>query len=160
MADLACVYTYTASGGTIVFNDGDLGDGTDKFWLQNIQGLDGPNGRASVDNVPMGHGSLIHAAWLSGRTPVLEGVIVIETVPLSSSGCQTALNEMEDNLRAAVESNVAPTSATLAWTPTGQSAQSLTVFHNFQPRLDVTPIENFALRQFVFGLISATGTLA
>lgn len=159
MADLACTYTYTASGGTIVFNNGDLGDGTDKYWLQNIQGLDGPNVRAPTDNVPMGNGSLLHTFWTSGRTPVLEGVIVIETVPLNSADCQTAINEMEDNLRAAVESNVA-SSATLVWTPTGQSAQSLTVFHNAQPRLDITPIENFALRQFVFGLIAATGALA
>jgi hypothetical protein len=50
--------------------------------------------------------------------------------------------------------------ATLAWTPTGQSAQSLTVKHNGQPRLDIVPVENYALRQFVFGLIAATGSLA
>ena len=139
MADLVCTYTYTAPGGTIVFNNGQLRDGTDKFWLQSIQGLDGPNVRAPVDLVPMGNGSLLHAFWLSGRTPVLEGVLVIESVPLNSSGCQTALNEMEDNLRAAVESNIAAT-ATLAWTPTGQSSQSLTVKHNGQPRLDFTPV--------------------
>lgn len=159
MADLACIYTYTASGATIVFNNGQLGDGTDKFWLQNIMGLDGPNVRAPVDNVPMGNGSLLHSFWLAGRTPVLEGVLIVESVPLNSSACQTALNEMEDNLRAAVESNVAAT-ATLAWTPTGQAAQSLTVKHNGQPRLDITPIENYHLRQFVFGLVAATGSLA
>lgn len=159
MADLATTYTYAAAGGTVVFNNGDLGDGTDKFWLQSIQGLDGPNVRAPVDAVPMGNGSLLHAFWLAGRTPVLEGVLIIESVPLNSSACQTALNVMEDALRAAVESNVAA-AATLSWTPTGQTAQSLSVFHNGQPRLDVTPIENFHLRQFVFGLIAATGSLA
>lgn len=159
MADLATTYTYTAPGGTIIFNNGDLGDGTDKFWLQSIQGLDGPNVRAPVDPVPMGNGSLLHSFWLSGRTPVLEGVLIIESVPLTGSACQTALNVLEDQLRAAVESNVAAT-ATLAWTPTGQAAQSLTVKHNGQPRLDIVPIENFHLRQFVFGLIAATGSLA
>lgn len=159
MADLATPYTYTASGGTIIFNNGQLGDGTDKYWLQSILGLDGPNVRAPVDNVPMGNGSLLHSFWLSGRTPVLEGVFVIESVSPWGADCQEALNEMEDNLRAAVESNVAAT-ATLAWTPTGQSAQSLTVKHNGQPRLDITPVENFMLRQFVFGLIAATGSLA
>jgi hypothetical protein len=159
MADLVTTYTYTASGGTIIFNNGDLGDGTDKFWLQSIQGLDGPNVRAPVDLVPMGNGSLLHSFWLSGRTPVLEGVLIIESVPINSSACQTALNVMEDNLRAAVESNVSAT-ATLAWTPTGQSAQSLTVKHNGQPRLDIVPVVNYALRQFVFGLIAATGSLA
>lgn len=160
MPDYVTTYTYTASGGTIVFNAGALGDGTDKFWLQNIGGLDGPNVRAPVDNVPMGNGSLIHAAWLAGRTPLLEGVLLIESVPRNSSLCQTALNEMEDNLRAAVESNLAPTSASLAWTPTGQSAQSLTVFHNGQPQLTITPSDNWQTRTFAFGLIAATGSLA
>lgn len=159
MADLACAYTYTASAATINFNAGALGDGTDKFWLQSIMGLDGPNVRAPVDNVPMGNGSLLHSFWTAGRTPVLEGVLIVESVPLTGSACQTALNVMEDALRAAVESNVAAT-ATLAWTPTGQAAQSLTVKHNGQPRLDITPVENFHLRQFVFGLVAATGALA
>lgn len=160
MPDFVTTYTYTAPSATIIFNNGALGDGTDKFWLQDIQGLDGPNGRAPVDPVPMGNGSLIHAAWLSGRTPLLGGVLLIESVRRNSLECQTALNEMEDNLRAAVESNIAPTSATLAWTPAGQSAQSLTVFHNFQPRLDIVPSDNWQTRTFVFGLISATGSLA
>ena len=80
MPDFVTTYTYTASGATIIFNNGDLGDGTDKFWLQAIQGLDGPNVRAPVDQVPMGNGSLLHAFWLSGRTPVLEGVLLIESV--------------------------------------------------------------------------------
>lgn len=158
MADLATTYVYTTFGGTITFNDGDLGDGTDKFWLQSIQGLDGPNVRAPVDSVPMGDGSLLHTFWLSGRTPVLEGVLVVESVPRSSGACQTALNVMENALRTAVESNVSA-GASLAWTPTGQSSSSITVYHNAQPRLDFVPIEDFALRQFVFGLIAASGTI-
>lgn len=157
MPDYVCPYTYTAPGATIIFNNGQIGDGSDKFWLQNIMGLDGPNGRAPVDNVPLGNGSLLHSFWLSGRTPVLEGVLLVESV--GQADCQEAFNEMEDNLRAAVESNVAA-SATLAWTPTGQSAQSLAVFHNFQPRLDITPSDNWRTRTFVFGLIAATGSLA
>lgn len=159
MPDFITTYTYTASGATIIFNNGALGDGTDKFWLQGITGLDGPNVRAPVDNVPMGNGSLLHPFWLSGRTPVLEGLLLIESVPRNSSLCQTALNEMEDNLNAAVTSNVAA-SATLAWTPTGQSAQSLTVFHNGQPTLSFTPSDNWNTRTFAFGLIAATGSLA
>lgn len=159
MPDFVTTYTYTAPGATIIFNNGDLGDGTDKFWLQDIQGLDGPNVRAPVDQVPMGNGSLLHAFWLSGRTPVLGGVLLIESVRRNGPLCQTALNEMEDNLRAAVESNVAAT-ATLAWTPTGQSAQSLTVKHNGQPQLTITPSDNWQTRTFAFGLIAATGSLA
>lgn len=158
MADLICTYTYTASGGTIVFNSGTLGDGTDKFWLQNISGLDGIGVRAPTDLVPMGDGFLLHPFWKEGRLPVLEGVLIIESVALTSSACQTALNEMEKDLRVAVDSNVSA-SATLAFTPTGQSASSLTVYYNGQPRLDITPIENYHLRQFSFGLVAASPNL-
>lgn len=159
MPDFVTTYTYTASGGTIVFNNGQLGDGTDKFWLEGIQGLDGPNVRAPVDSVPMGNGSLLHAFWLSGRTPVLEGKLLIESVPLNTSACNAALQVLEDALVAAVTSNVSA-SASLAWTPTGQTAQSLTVFYNGQPRLDITPSDNWNTRTFAFGLIAATGSLA
>ena len=159
MPDYVVTYSYATSGGTITFNNGDLGDGTDKYWLQGIQGLDGPNVRAPVDLVPMGNGSLLHSFWLAGRTPVLEGVLLVESVRHNSSECQAAFNVLEDALRAAVESNVAA-SATLSWTPAGQTAQSLTVFHNGQPRLDITPTDNWHTRTFVFGLVSATGSLA
>jgi hypothetical protein len=157
MADLITAYTYTTSGGTIIFNNGTLGDGTDKFWLHNVGGLDGPNVRAPIDHRPQADGSLLHRFWMAGREPVLEGVLIIETVPLQSSSCQTALNVMEAALRDAVESNVGA-SATLAWTPSGQAAASLTVYHHGIPRLDITPIENFHLRSFVFGLVSASAT--
>jgi hypothetical protein len=152
MADLACTYTYATAGGTIIFNNGSLGDGTDKFWLQSITGLDGPIVRAPIDNVPFGDGTIIHQFWKAGRRPLLEGVLVVETVPFGSA-CQEALNEMEDDLRVAVESNIG-TAGTLSWTPTGQGARSLSVFHNGEPPLDFPPAENFALRSFVLGLIS------
>ena len=157
MADLVTTYTYATSGGTIVFNNGSLGDGTDKFWLQNVSGLDGPNVRAPIDPRPQTNGFLLHDFFMAGREPVLDGVLIVESVPLNSSECQTALNVMEASLRAAVESNVAA-SATLSWTPSGQAAASLTVYHHAQPRLDITPVENYHLRQFVFGLVSASGT--
>jgi len=153
MADLVTTYTYTTSGGTIIFNNGSLGDGTDKFWIQTISGLDGPVVRAPTDDVPMGNGSLLHPFFLGGREPVLEGVLLIESVALNSAACNTALNVMEAALNAAVLSNV-QASATLAW-----GAHSLTVYHNGQPRLDIVPIENYHLRQFTFGLKSASGTL-
>lgn len=157
MADLVTTYTYTTSGGTIVFNQGDLGDGTDKFWLQGISGLDGIGVRAPVDNRPQTDGYLLHNFFKTGREPVLEGVLIIESVAIDGPECQTALNVMEAALRAAVDSNVSA-SATLAWQPTGQSAASLTVYYNAQPRLDIAPIENYHLRSFVFGLVSASAT--
>ena len=34
--DLNCTYTLTTPGGTITFNNGDLHDGTDKFWIRKL----------------------------------------------------------------------------------------------------------------------------
>ena len=153
MADLACTYTYTTSGGTIIFNNGDLGDGTDKYWIQKITGLDGPIVRAPIDNVPFGDGSLKHSFWKAGRRPLLEGVLLVESVLPWRSQCQEKLNDMEAALTAAVLSNL-NTSATLGWTPAGGAAQSLTVYHHGEPPLDFPPMDNYATRQFILGLFS------
>ncbi len=158
MADLNTIYTLATPGGTVTFNNGDLFDGTDKFWIQEISGLDGIDVRAPVDNVPFGHGGILHAFWRAPRQLSLDGVLLVESVPSSSSSCPALLNTMEEALRAAVDSLITA-SGTLSWTPAGQSAKSLTVFHHGQPRLDFRPVENYALRQFVFGLISASPTL-
>ena len=155
MADIQTTHTYVTPGGTIVFNNGSLGDGTDKFWIHGLPGLDGPDVRAPIDDVPFGDGSLLHRFWLTGCKFAVEGVFIIETVPYNSTGCQAAINAMEAALKAAVKSNVAA-SGSWSFTPTGQGAISLTVFHPGQPKLDITPIENFATRSFTFGLISAT----
>lgn len=154
MPDLVTTYTYTTAGGTIIFNNGTLGDGTDKYWIQDIDGLDGPIVRAPTDPRPFTDGDILHTFRKAGRRPVPSGVLVIESVALNSSACQTALNVMEENLRTAVESNITA-SATLAWTPAGYGARSLTVYHNGQPQLEIKPIENYHLRSFAFGLVSA-----
>jgi hypothetical protein len=153
MADLATTYTLTTPGPDITFNSGTLGDGTDKYWIQAIDGLDGPSVRAPVDPVPFGDGSLIHTFFKHGRRPIFDGVLIIETVPFGAA-CQAALNVLEDNLRQALESIIAA-NGTLAWTPTGLAARSLSVRHPGEPPLNIRPIENFGLRQFDFSLVSA-----
>ena len=153
MADLATTYTLTTPGGTITFNNGDLGDGTDKYWIQNIEGLDGPIVRAPVDDVPFGDGTIIHTFWKSGRRPIFDGVLIIETVLPWGSGCQEALNDMEDALRVALTSIISA-DGTLGWQPAGLSARTLTVRHPGNPPFSMRPIENFALRQFDFTLVS------
>ena len=52
MADLIVQYVLTTPGPDITFNTGDVGDGTDKYWITSIRGLDGPSIRAPVDPVP------------------------------------------------------------------------------------------------------------
>lgn len=154
MADLACVYTLTCPGGTITFNTGDLRDGTDKYWIQNIQGLDGNTLRIPLDSVPFGDGGILHDSWKTARHIVIEGVLITESVGFPGGGdaCVQRQNEMEEDMLDAVES-IIQANGTLAWTPSGLAARSLTVRRDQQ--LEFSPGENFALKNFVFGLIAA-----
>ena len=79
MADVSAAYTLTTSGGTITFNNGTLGDGSDKFWLTSVQGLDGPVIRAPVDLVPFGDGGIVHTFRKGPRRPVFDGMLLIES---------------------------------------------------------------------------------
>lgn len=159
MADYSCTYTLTTPGGTIVFNDGQLGGGSkdDLFWISNTQGLDGPTLRVPVDDVPFGHGGIVHRSWKGPRHPILEGSLVVQSVPFGSGGCQAILNEMEEDLNAALDSILAPTSGTLAWTPAGGSPKSLTVF--YEVALDIEPENGYVTRAFNFGLVSESADI-
>lgn len=150
MPDIVTEYALTTPGGNITFNDGTLGDGTDKYWLQTIQGLDGVEIRAPVDNVPFGDGGIVHTFWKGPRRPVFEGVFLIES-SFAQSDCQEIRNEMSEDLREALDSIIAA-DGTLSWTPIGFSARSLTV-RNEVP-LNVTYEADYRLSAFTFGLIS------
>jgi hypothetical protein len=151
--DIACLYTLTTPGGTIKFNDGTLGSGSikDLYWISALHGLDGPTIRFPTDDVPFGDGGLAHHAWRGPMHPVLEGDIVIQSVKFGAD-CRGPLNAMENALEAALNSILAPTSGTLAWTPTGLAARSLPVFYEIT--LDVQPDSTYALRHYSFGLFS------
>ncbi|GIV03622.1 MAG: hypothetical protein KatS3mg015_2452 [Fimbriimonadales bacterium] len=148
MADIAAVYTLTTPGGTIVFNDGDLRDGTDKYWLTSVE--DALTIRTPIDNVPFGDGGIVHDFRKGPRHMVFEGVLIIETVSLSN--CRQRRNEMENALTVALES-ILKANGTLTWTPLGLATRSLTV-RNDVPVV-FTPIENYVLSQFTFGLVAA-----
>ena len=150
MADVSATYTLTAPGGTIIFNSGTLGDGTDKFWLTNIQGLDGPVIRAPVDLVPFGDGGIVHTFRKGPRRPVFDGMLLIES-STSQALCQTLRNDLVADLEDALNSMITA-SASLAWTPAGQSAQTLTVYN--EVGYSITYSDNYALANFNFGLVS------
>lgn len=154
MADVAAIYTLTTPGGTITFNDGQLRDGTDKFWIQIIHGLEGAPLRTPIDNAPHTDGGLVHPFLRAARPVVIEGLFIPESVGFPSQGdaCVQAQNEMEDELLTALES-IVDVDGTLAWTPLGLGARSLTVRSNVP--LETSPAENYAVRNFVFGLIAA-----
>lgn len=151
MADLATIYTLTTPGPDIVFNNGDLNTTDDLYWITNIQGLDGAPIRAPIDNVPLGDGGLVHDFWLGPRHITMEGIILVQSVSIGGP-CLTVRNSMEEALRAALES-LLRANGTLAWTPVGQGARSLTVRNDIA--LDFSPAENYAVMAFVFGLVAA-----
>jgi hypothetical protein len=154
MPDIACVYTLTTPNGTIIFNDGAI----DQFYIQGITGLGTPPIRAPIDDVPYGDGSIGHNFWKGGRHIAIEGVFLI-----TSEDCGVNLvgawNLMEDDLRIALESIAALTTATgtLVWTPTGTTpARTLIVRHDVP--LECPPDQNFTIRNFSFGLFAADPT--
>ena len=151
MADLTCVYTLTTPGPDISFNNGDLYTTTDLYWIQTLQGLDGSPIRTPIDNAPQTHGGLVHGFWKGPRHVQFEGAILIQSVAIGGD-CRAAMNVMEENLRQALDS-IIRADGTLAWTPVGMSARSLTV-RNDVP-LDIQPAENYAIRTFTFGLVAA-----
>lgn len=151
MADLACIYTLTTPGGTISFNNGDLKTLDDLYWISEIEGLDGAPIRSQVDSAPQADGGIVHTAWKAARQVTMQGAIIVQSIPFGAA-CLPVRNEMEDDLRVALES-IIRADGTLAWTPNGGSAQSLTVRHNIQ--LNYTPQENYVIMGFVFGLVAA-----
>lgn len=151
MADLSCAYTLVSSGGTIVFNDGDLHTIDDLYWIADINGLDGPSIRAPIDNAPQAHGGIVHAFWKGPRHITMEGSIVIQSVPWGGP-CLAERNQMEEDLRVVLEGCI-QADGSLTWTPTGLSSRSLTVRHDVP--LEFSPQENYMIMGFTFGLVSA-----
>jgi hypothetical protein len=157
MADYSCIYTLTTPGPDIIFNNGQFGYGSldDLYWLDNVHGLDGPSLRVNSEDVPFGHGGIVQRSWKGPRHPVLEGRLIVQSVGLG--GCQAVLNDMEEELRTALDAILAPASGTLAWTPSGGSPHSLTVY--VERTVDYQPADGYRTRSFDFGLISESADI-
>lgn len=153
MSDISATYTLVTPGGTIIFNDGTLSDGTDKYWLSNIEGLDSPALRTPIDNAPQADGGLVHDFWKGPRHIVFEGTLVTESVGFPGVGpeCLEKQNEMEDDLMTALET-ILRSDGALSWTPLGLGARSLTV--RYEVGLDFSKSDDYKLSQFVFGLVA------
>lgn len=158
MADYSCPYVLDCGvGGTITFNNGTFGGSStdDLYWISTIHGLDGPTLRVPIDDVPFGDGGIVHRSWMGPRHPILEGNLIVQSVGLGQ--CQEVLNVMEQDLRDALDTILAPTSGTLTWTPTGLSELTLEVF--YEVSVDFQPTEDYHLRSFTFGLVSESADL-
>lgn len=152
MADYSCQYDITSSGGTLSLNDGELGHGSldDLYWIATIHGLDGPTLRVPQDDVPFGHGGLVHRSWKGPRHPIFEGSLVVQSVGLSE--CQEVLDDMEADMNAVLDAMLAPNTGTMTWTTAAGDSFSLTVY--YEVSLDIQPTENYRLRSFNFGMVS------
>lgn len=153
MADIKTEYLLDTAGVDITFNDGVLGDGTDKYWLTAIQGLDGPQIRAPVDLVPFGNGGIVHTFRLGPRRIIFDGMFLIES-STSQADCQAIRNDLRDALMSALASCLT-TAATLSWTDTLASSYSIPVYN--EVGLVVNYTDNYMVSTFSFGLISEDG---
>lgn len=151
MADIVTSYVLTTPGPDITFNAGTMGDGTDKYWLNRVGGLDGPTLRTPFDLVPFGDGAVAHTTRRGPLYPILDGMYLIES-STSQAACQELRNALHFNLKAALESILAPNAGTLDWTAAGQGALSLPVF--YWVTLDAPYTDNFMVQNFSFGLFS------
>lgn len=151
MADESVIYELaSADEGTIFFNNGDLHTLDDVFWIQDLNGMDGAPIRAPVDNRPQIHGGIIHPFFFGPRQITVQGVILVQSVPLGGD-CRAIRNQMEYDLKI-VLGNMLDQDGILTWTPTGQPAHQLVVRHNIP--VEFSPAENYAIKAFTFGLIA------
>lgn len=151
MPDLAVEYVLTTPAGTITFNDG----GQDQFYIQDIpSGLAGAPISAPIDEVGFGVGSLAFNWWQRGRHIAIEGVFLVQSAPFCSPAQVTIWNEMEEELRVALDSiaGVETATATLVWRPLGQTQRTLIV-RNDVP-LECPPDQNYQVRTFHFGIFA------
>lgn len=149
MADIATQYDLVTSAGTVEFNVGDVGDGTDKLWLNSIEGLDFATLAVPFDPVPFGNGLNIHTTRKRGMTPVFDGMLLIE----SPVNCMARRNALADELYDALNAMLSPNTGTLIWTPSGLSERSLVV-HTLAG-LSISYSDNYTVSNFSFQLISA-----
>lgn len=147
MADVAVLYSLVTPGPDITFNNGDFPGSDDIYYITEIRGLDGAPIRTPIDNAPQAHGGIVHNFWKGPRVVVITGILLVQSVS-TGVGCQTIRNDMEADLRDALDS-ILQADGTLSWTALGQPAASLLVRNNI-------PLETDGIlpRTFTFGLVA------
>ena len=149
MADVGVVYTLDA----ITFNSGiDPFDGTDKYYITEIRGLEAPALRTPTDAVPLGDGNLIHDYWYGATHIEIEGIILVGSTSIEDD-IVVIRNNMTDALKAALNA-ILRADGTFAFTPQGGSPQSLTV--RYEVGFQTTHTDSYHSLQFSFGLIAGT----
>ncbi len=151
MADIGVQYALATGFPTITFNDGiDPFDGTDKYYITEIRGLESPTLRTPHDPVPLGDGSLIHDFWYGETQILIEGVILVGSTAIEDD-IVVIRNDMTSDLKSALNS-ILRAYGTFTFTPQGQGAQSISVRYNVG--LEMPHADNYHSLQFSFGLIA------
>lgn len=156
MADLACTYVITSSGGTLRLNDGTLGHGSndDLYWVAAIHGLDRGPIRATVEDQAFGDGGVNHKNWFGPRHPVFEGSLIVQSVPFGSGTCQEILDDMEELIDTVLNPMIRSPYGTIAYTKRNGTNETLTA--QYEVAADVQPTDDFMLRSFSFGFVEVS----
>ena len=155
MADVGVQYVLVTPGGTITFNQTTVPfAGQDQYYITEIRGLAAPSLRTPFDPVPLGDGGLIHDFWFGPRHILIEGTILVQSTAIENS-IVVIRNGMEDDLSDALNSMLRA-DGTLAFTPQGESARSITC--RYEVPLEFTHTNNYHSLDFSFGLIAASAT--
>lgn len=151
MADPSAVYTLTPPvGSPIVFNNGNIGDGTDLYWLSDITGVDEADVRAPRFRKPVTDGANVLRRYEDGLLPVVEGMYLVQSVPQNQ--CMRIRNQMRWALLACLRACKAA-AGTLTWAEAGiVGSFSLEVF--YEVKLTHTYESDYHVMTFTFGLAS------
>lgn len=154
MADLCCEYAIAG----ITINDDT--DGVNRLMTSfengHILGLDGAPLRAEIDPQGQSDGGIVHTKFFGPRIITFQGETHIQSVGFEDlTAYLTALNTLEATVITALE-GIRNTPSTLAWTPTGLSAKSISVTYGTEGgeiQFDGPPVPG--QRTFQFTLVAA-----
>lgn len=160
MADLCCAYSIAG----ITINNATAGADRllTSFENGSITGLDGAPVRSQVDPLGVTHGGIVFPKYFGPRVITFAGEVHIQSVTWSpgASAYVVAVNNLEAAVVAALE-GILNSASSLAWTPTGLSARSISVTYGV-PGQEVQfagpPVPGE--RTFSFSLIAGSPTIS
>jgi hypothetical protein len=156
MADTCCAYTIAgltinASSGDCLLTDFDEGQ---------IIGLDGAPVRKQIDPQGQSDGGIVFPAFYGPRIIQFQGKVLIRSVAEGAlpTTYAAAVNVVEAATVSALQ-GILNGGGTLAWTPNGGSAHSISVSYGI-PGGEIQFTGNMVDRRFQFSLVAANPTIS
>lgn len=147
---------YTVAGLTINATSGDclFTDWTDG----DVQGLDGAPVRKQIDPKGQTSGGIVQIGLLGPRIITFSGIVLVRTVdPGDPLGFAAAVNAVTEGARTTLEGFV-NASTTLAWTPNGMAAHSISVTYGTEGG-EFQTSGPMLQKKFSFTLVAADPTI-